>query len=230
MNSRLQDCHATAARRPSPDRFRFVALLWRHRRFAGDEGAYDLIETWRKRDLHLDQYELGLRRAAAGRRREAYRVAAARLSARYRTIIVDDTDLRDLAKNPTIGSDEPKISTIKHQQRSAAGSVLRGAMQNAFFGRCEKGSAAWMTRCCYQCGSVDLDWETRDGKRDHTCPSCNATWDRDANLCRNLIRERSRSAASTETARSSNDAKPKRTRQQRLHGAGGSDPKPEIAR
>jgi hypothetical protein len=215
----------------SPDRFRYIALLWRHRRFPGDEVAYDLIEAWRRRDLHLDQYELGLRKAASGRRREAYRVAAARLSARYRTLVVDDTDLRELQKmTPGPGSAAPKIPPVKQQQRSAAGSVLRSAMQNAFFGRWEKGSAAWMTRCCHRCGTVDLDWETHDGKRDHTCPSCNATWDRDANLCRNLLRERLRSKSGADTARSANDAKIKKTRQQRLRGLVDGQLKPGIAR
>lgn len=208
------------------DRFSYVALLWKHRRFPGDDVAYDLIDAWRRRDLHLDQYEHGLRTTAIRRRQEAYRVAAARLASRYRTLIVDDTDLSDLQRAPSVGSDEPKVVTVKRQQRLAAGSVLRGAMQNAFRDRCAKVSAAWMTRCCYQCGSVDLDWETKDGMRSHECPACHATWDRDANLCRNLIRERARAESAPKS--SPDDVTPKKTRQQRLRGRREATPGPEV--
>ena len=182
----------------SPNRFAALARAWKSQRFDGDADGYDLLEAWRYRDEHLQRYEAGLVRGSQLARREAYRVIAARLASTYRTLVVDDTDLRELQRSPTPESERTEISAAKLAQRRAAGSELRTALVNAFgVGRVVKLSAADVTSTCHDCGSIER-WDRAAHGRKHLCSACGVTWDQDANACRNLLREQQR--AITESA------------------------------
>lgn len=176
----------------SPDRFRKLALRWRAARFPGDEVGYGALEAWRYRDNHLEPYETGMRRRALLRRREGYRILAANLCQRYRTLVIDDTDLAELKRSPAAESEEAdSIPLVKNNQSLAAGSELRQVLMNAFYGRVVKVSAKNVTRGCHSCGHVDETWDSGDPEintgRDRTCPACGITVDQDANACRNLL-------------------------------------------
>jgi hypothetical protein len=171
----------------SADRFRSLAKAWKVARFDGDAAGYDMLEAWRYRDDHLECYESGLRRRAIGDRREGYRLLAAQLAARYHTLIVDDTDLRAFARSPSTESEDVGIAAVKRNMRLAAGSVLRQVMLSAFgAARVQKVSAVNVTVTCSLCRHVN-NVDRSSGTRDHTCGTCGATWDQDANACRNLL-------------------------------------------
>lgn len=173
----------------SPSRFATLARCWRMHRFDGDSAGYELLEAWRYRDEHLQRYEAGLVRGAQLARREGYRVLAAQLAARYRVLVVDDTDLRDLQRSPMPESERTEIDAAKLAQCRAAGSELRAALSNAFgVTRVVKVSAKNVTATCHACGSIEK-WDRAASGRKHLCASCGVTWDQDANACRNLLRE-----------------------------------------
>lgn len=195
---------------------RFAVLA--RRRFEGDDALHAVLEPWRYRDEHLQRYEAGLVRGALGHRRETYRVLAAELAAQYQTLVVDDTDLRDLARAPAVEA-ERGVPIAGDQRHQAAPSELRGALINAFGAdRVVTLSARDVTRTCHDCRSIET-WD-HAADRAHTCGTCGTTWDQDANACRNLLREHRRAQQTPETARVVQDVAPvKETRSDRLRRA-----------
>jgi hypothetical protein len=82
------------------------------RKKLGEDAPADLIE-WVRRDRHLGHYEFGCRRNAVLLRREIYRVFAARMSEKYRYVIIE-ADIKD---------DKKAINLKYVQQRSVAAST-----------------------------------------------------------------------------------------------------------
>ena len=204
----------------SAARFRALALAWRSQRFDGDDDGYQILESWRYRDEHLERYESGMRRGGLLDRRERYRVLASELAAKYRTLIVDDFDLRQFQRSPAPEEERVERATSKRNQRHAAGSELRGALLNAFGpARVQKQSSVDVSRACHGCGQID-EWD-RSAVREHTCTGCSAAWDQDQNACKNLIgrwrtSEQLGADESTETARDAKSAPKKESRSERL--------------
>ncbi|HMG20186.1 MAG TPA: zinc ribbon domain-containing protein [Kofleriaceae bacterium] len=205
----------------SADRFRKLAQRWRVARFHGDEVGYEALDAWRYRDNHLEPYETGMRRRALLRRREGYRILASNLCQRYRTLVIDDTDLAELKRSPAPESEEVDgIPLVKNNQSLVAGSELRQVLMNAFHGRVEKMSSNDVTRRCYSCGHVDEAWDQSvNTGRERTCPACGLRVDQDANACRNLLLEWANAQETPETARTAKSAIAKPSRSQRLRTA-----------
>jgi hypothetical protein len=205
----------------SADRFRKLAQRWRVARFHGDEVGYEALDAWRYRDNHLEPYETGMRRRALLRRREGYRILASNLCQRYRTLVIDDTDLAELKRSPAPESEEVDgIPLVKNNQSLVAGSELRQVLMNAFHGRVEKMSSNDVTRRCYSCGHVDEAWDQSvNTGRGRTCPACGLRVDQDANACRNLLLEWANAQETPETARTAKSAIAKPSRSQRLRTA-----------
>lgn len=177
-----------------------LALEWRKNRWEGDSGGFALFDRfptkemrtsrdwrsvgWRYRDHHLWRYEDGLRRHALGHRKETYRIIAARLGERYRTLVIDDTDLSLFKRSEVDGKHRP--TQIGHQQNLAAPSELRQALTNVYGTRVVTTSSAGGSITCNACGHQnDIDRATPD--RHITCSKCEARWDQDANACRNAL-------------------------------------------
>ena len=205
----------------SAARFRALAFAWRSARFDGDAAGYDLIESWRYRDEHLQRYEAGMLRGALLDRREQYRIAAADLAARYATLIVGSTDLRELQRSPMPEEARTEIASAKRNQRHAAGSILRAALENAFKRRGGKVVViddARATSTCWRCASIE-EWD-RIAEREHQCGACGATWDQDENHCKNLLarfrREQESATLDKETARDDKTVEKKESRSERL--------------
>ena len=175
----------------SSERFTALARYWRANRFPGDDAGYDLLEAWRYRDQHLEQYQLGMARGALRHRRELFRRAAAELAKTYDTLVIDDFDLRDTQRSPAAEDARTEISAVKHQQTLVAPSELRQVFVSAFSrtGTIVKVSAENITRRCHVCKHIN-DWDRTATGRLHTCTSCGVTWDQDANACHNLLHER----------------------------------------
>lgn len=228
LHERIQSVHAWR----SHDRFRKLALTWRDRRFPGDHAAYELLEVWRYRDQHLEHYESGMRRRTLLRRREGYRIIAAAAAARYRTLLVDDTDLRHFQRkpDPEDGATVPEqigLATMRVNQRLTACSGLREALASAFGSRVVKMSSQNVSRRCHACGDINL---AMSSAREQTCTGCAATWDVDQNACLNLLGEHRRDDPDRETARVAKLANAKPSRGKRLSAARASNGATVLAR
>jgi len=173
----------------SQNRLAGLALHWRQNRWEGDNPGYEDLEDWRKQDKHLWAWQDNLRGKVLRRRREVYRVAAARLAERYDTVVLTDFDLRDTQRHPSDTSTREEIDAVKWQQKAAACSVLRGCIRNAFTsrgGRIVEVEAKLMSRTCHGCGH-DGEW-AKPEELEHTCQGCGETWDRDVNSTTNMLR------------------------------------------
>lgn len=106
----------------SPDRFHRFVQRWRSERCDAVRPAYDLLQTWEMRDLHLWEYEVGARRGALRHRRDFYRKLAVGWSRKYAHIILDD---RRLDREARWG----EASEIRF---AASPSELRGCLEQAF--------------------------------------------------------------------------------------------------
>lgn len=92
------------------------------------------LETWRRKDKHLEQYADGLRRGATGCRRDFYRVTSARLSERFATYELGGAvDLEALALRDK-SEDRPKElhQAARHNRTIAAVSELKEAIGYVF--------------------------------------------------------------------------------------------------
>jgi hypothetical protein len=167
-----------------------------------------------------------MRRTALRRRTDCYRVTAAALARRYRALVIDDTDLREFQRSPATESEDVERAAVKRQQRLAAGSDLRSALINAFRGRVVRLSAADVTVVHAACGHRNA----RVDSRELTCGGCGATYDQDANACRNLLREQSGAGEDGATARGAKLTDRKPSRGERLSAARRRAIPKEIAR
>jgi len=215
LHAKIEHLHAWR----SADRFFGLARLWRQHRFDGDTEGYELLESWRYRDEHLQRYEAGMRRGALGHRREVYRLVGAALSRRYRMLIVDDTDLRTFQRSPAPESDRVEFDAVKRSQHVAAPSDLRMQLANAFG---EDGvaelSAVDVTRRCHACLTLN-DWDRASSGREHACVGCQQVWDQDVNACLNLLREWRTVAPGWEAARVAKASNRQASRAERLQQA-----------
>jgi len=166
---------------------------WRGERFAGDEIGFAILETWLARDRHLWEWEANLRDQALRRRREFYRIFAAGLARRYAEVVLEQFDLREVARRKADADGEPGAATellavARRHRQWAAVHELRQAILNA----CQREGvtvtlvpARDTTVVCASCGSR----ETFDRRAlRHRCRSCGTEWDQDENAARNLLR------------------------------------------
>jgi hypothetical protein len=164
----------------SAGRLAGLAVLWR--RHPGDGAEFDALEAWRKRDLHLLDYEANLRDQIQGSRLDHYRKFAAAMRRRYGSIYVEKLDLRDFHAIPE-AEEAPVDGALKEHVRDAALSILLGCLK-------ESGSitvkAAWTTKTCGLCGH-DNEWEDQSPLV-LTCEGCGAAWDQDVNARGNILR------------------------------------------
>lgn len=187
----LSAATATISRWVAPARLAALTLAWRDQRLDGDADIYELIESWRKRDKHLLEYQAHLRDQLQGQREHLYREFAAMLVANHGTVRLESFDLRKVARVKRKGQTDPEnelVSVARHQRVLAAPSLLRLAITNA--ARQEGTAIETMvatnsTRQCSWCGHVD-DFDAA-AELMHQCSACGRTWDQDVNAARNLL-------------------------------------------
>jgi hypothetical protein len=172
----------------SAHRLAAVAQWWAAHRFDGDAQAFAALETWRYHDHHLWQWETHQRETTLRDRREQYRIFAAGLARRYRTLVLEAFDLRKLARLPAPEQVDGEAQAPRSQRQLVAPSELRDALVKAFVargGEVVEVSAVDSTRICHACGVVEL-WDQAAELR-HTCSACGVEWDQDDNAGANLL-------------------------------------------
>jgi hypothetical protein len=160
-----------------------LVTRWRDRRFAGDEEICSRLEAWRSKELHLFEWETHLREQLLNRRREIYRVAAARLGDRYGTCILEDIDLRKFAKQE--GPMEAAADAVRSLRQKAALHSLRQALRHKM--RIATVPAMHTTQTCHGCGHVQERFNAARRLR-YRCEACRLEWDQDENAARNMLR------------------------------------------
>ena len=180
--------HSHAWRSPR----RFIALLreWNEVRPAGGRQPWDRdLEMYIANDRHAWAQQEHLRQRALRRRREIYRVFAARMAKQYDTIVVERAGGRErIAKLPDVGSPQDEkqaalaanlVDVARANRVVACTSELDGALRNA--GR-SRGRvvlalpAEDITRICPGCGVPD---ERGAAERVALACACGREWDQD---------------------------------------------------
>lgn len=187
----------------SPARLAALVLKWREARFEGDGEAHDAAEAWRYHDYHLWQWESSQRTGALRLRREIYRISAAKLAQRYGTVVLEQFDLRTMARKAP--AEAPAENAVARSNRQvAATSELRLVLVNAFVARGGnevRVPAQDSTRTHATCGLI-TPFDAA-GSVMLTC-ACGETFDQDANAAIVLLRrygERSGGESDPGTAR-----------------------------
>ena len=204
----LREAAATMHAWRAPARFAALAKQWAAARFDGDGLAYLALAAWAKQDLHLWQWEVNQRDKSLRRRREHYRMWAARLADQYAELVLEGEsdeekaakaakagtvkpqpklmDLRPLAELAPSEEEQDPNATARHGRFLAATSILRDCLVQAFQSRgrtVRLKPAKGTTMRCHVCGLVTLRGEVLM----QTC-ACGAVWDQDFNAAVNLRR------------------------------------------
>jgi hypothetical protein len=198
-----------------------LTLQWSKNRFEGDEGIYGHrpdkdgngkplketavgLEGWRYNDHHLWAWENSQRRNSRNQRKELYRQFALELALKYRTLVLEDFNISDVAETAELGTRKEIDRNDKAQsnRQIASPSELRECCIQAFTkrgGRVVKVNPAYTSRTCHKCRRV----VNLGAALTHACV-CGETWDRDDNARRNILGiwlERPGDAQVTVTAR-----------------------------
>lgn len=159
-----------------------VLHAWSEQRFVGDEDIFAALVAWRAREDHLETYEVMNRARAERKRRLFYRELANCLRRQYATVLVDDSDYRQLGRLPRAESNEVVNATARFNARRAAVGLLRQTLVAA--GAIES-PAENITRTCHACCQVFA--ADRSAEIVHACPGCGLSCDQDENAACNLL-------------------------------------------
>lgn len=166
----------------SQNSFRNLCERWYANRFAGDEAVFELFNRWRRRDIHVQDYQYNIVRKCNARREQLYRVLARRLADLYEVVALPDIDWKELRKRPGVTADARQVE----RQRMIAAMVSPGRLTElvaeAGRERYRKLDAQNITAACFNCGQID-EWDRV--QRWHTCSRCQTHWDQDHNAAHN---------------------------------------------
>jgi len=178
---------ATLMRWESCNRIHNLLKEWKERgRFVGDKAAYSMLYGYCYRDYHLWEWEDSQRKKTLRRRKEGYRCIAAKLASTYGTLVLEQFDLRSVAKKPPLVDEHPN-ETARRNRVIACTSELRECLIQAFVarrGHVVAGPAHNTTKECHitrVVGKFDAAESVR-----HTTEQ-GTSWDQDDNACRNLV-------------------------------------------
>lgn len=150
-----------------------------------DPELRNTLERWHKSFRHLDEWMRNLADQNDASKLHLYRNWASAAAKRYRTVVIDDCDLRAAAEAPAEEKDKAQVAG--GQRQIAAPSLLVAAFVNAF--KSAGGEVRWVisrtSRTCSECGA---DNPPLGPSRTFECQRCHYTTDREHNSGRNLIR------------------------------------------
>lgn len=174
----------------SPRQFAALALRWRDHR-VDDDDVFGEMETWRRRDRRLWEWQEHQRRQLIDRRRDAWRVLGALLADNFATIVVHDIHIAYFSRIPPAETGgEQRDSLARAQRVLAAPGSLREAVAHAAERRGVKVlvvDGPGVTKIHHRCGH-DLS-----GHVDFAagvwafCKHCDESFDQDINACQRLL-------------------------------------------
>ncbi|HEY6460796.1 MAG TPA: zinc ribbon domain-containing protein, partial [Polyangiaceae bacterium] len=174
----LREAIAEMSAWKNPGRLVRVWQHWAGNRFEGDESVFGMLTAWRHRAFDQWSAESKNRLQSLRRRREIYRVFAAGLARGYDTVVLEQFDLREVARREKL-ADTAENEVSRSNRQLACVSELRSAIIvscNARGRDVRAMPAADTTRTCPACGLVaDRDAEA---SIELVC-ECGARWDQD---------------------------------------------------
>jgi transposase len=144
------------------------------------------LHFWRLKNRHLLDWESNQRQRALAHRKDLYNRWAKWLVSTYDTIVLEEFDLRSVAKRANPEDEDDLFQAVRHNRTIAAISELRLAIKeraapDAIILR----PASRTTITCNACRHVE-DFD-RTAELAHTCSNCKRTWDQDWNAGANLL-------------------------------------------
>ena len=164
----------------SQGRLASVVLQWRDNRFEGDKRFLGL-DAWRRRDKHLYFFQEHNRTKAIHKRDLLYRQGANALADKYGWLILGEVDHAKLARNKLPEDDPDRVSKL--YRMVAANGRLEELLKETFQ-QLLKVDAVHGTIACNVCGFINNFNRLKLVVR---CSACGASWDQDANFCRNML-------------------------------------------
>lgn len=173
----------------SSERLARLVRQWGDARFAGDEAVYAELAAWRRRERHLQEYEVNTRDQLLAQRLNAYRTFAAQVARRAGQVRLHELDLQEVAARGASGRADELVPAARHNRVQAAVSTLRLSVEQA----CAREGVAVVvvpagepiTQTCAWCRTVQhFDAAAH---LEHTCAVCGRRWDQDENACRNML-------------------------------------------
>lgn len=146
------------------------------------------LSFWRMKNRHLLNWECNQREKALAHRKDVYNQWANWLAKTYEYIVLEDFDLRAVAKRANAEEEDDFVQAVRHNRQIAAVSELRLAIKERVEAdRLLLRPAARSTITCNSCRHVE-DFD-KAAELVHTCPGCKRTWDQDWNASANLLLE-----------------------------------------
>jgi hypothetical protein len=167
---------------------RMAALYRRWERFDGDDEAYDRLTDWHRKDTHLWRWGRHLEDQLIKRRREQYRIFAARLAREYSFVALEALNLKNMIAKPVPEDGTQGSLPEDWYRRVAALHSLRQIIKAT----CAREGVAVLevraeltTQWCHACNHE----ERFDAAPQiwHTCRRCGTPWDQDYNAARNIL-------------------------------------------
>jgi len=175
----------------TPVRLAKAALVWREKRFEGDEQIFSVIWAWRKQELHLYDWEANERNQTLAFRKDFYWRLANEFTKKYSVVVIEDFNLNDVAiSSPPEGSGEEHEGTDKsrHQRFISSLSEFRQILECSgpkYGAVVVKEDAVRSTMECHLCGYAEA-WDAAP-RIQHRCEGCGEEWDQDRNAAQNLL-------------------------------------------
>lgn len=176
------------APRPAGGRLARLALTWRDQHADFAPNLWRPLEAWRKRNKRMVLERDNLRDKLLARRTDLYRNVALDIARRFAVIVLEDFDLRSIARLEQADGTENGLPAEVHKMRQrAAVSELRQwiGLQAAKTGaQIRLTPAKDSTRACHCCGHVNQGDRAR---LVWVCAGCGTVWDQDDNAALNLV-------------------------------------------
>jgi hypothetical protein len=144
------------------------------------------LELWRRKDRHLIQWAADQRKKTISNRQHLYRNIASNLSQRYKTLVVEDMDLRKFIKNSTPENENPKDYTHCIMSIGSPGELRLELIQAFGKPNIIKVDPENTTRECHLCGHINK-WKNQEILV-LQCSNCEKYWDQDENACHILLK------------------------------------------
>lgn len=139
------------------------------------------LETWRKKELHLQDWRASQSSAVRNHRKDLYRRLAKEASRGAQTLLFEKKVLDKLARRPLAEEKDPSWREARRQRVIAATSVLRQYMVERFGAQAKEAPSDSLHADCG--GELESDPSSILLR----CTACGSEVDRDENSCRRMI-------------------------------------------
>ena len=162
------------------------------------------LEIWRKKDKHLIEYYSNLRDKCKNQRKDLYRCVAKSIALSYNVIVIDNTNLAQMARRPEVGEEGACAAELNAAKEASPGELRSSIIEKAGKNHIEVLPAKNKTITCHLCGQ-NHEWDTK-ASHIQLCPTTGREVDQDWNNCKNLLQEFKQSGAGSNpaTARTEN--------------------------